>query len=757
MSLRTFRLFLLLVAFCEVVWAIPQVDARISGFLAGGGSSGPSPSQPVVTSIVPTPASGTYTSGSISFAVNFSVPITATGTITLPLNTTPTQGVATCVAAANVTTLTCAWSIGTNQSANPLGTTSSGLVVSGGTIVATTGGVIANLTPSQNYAFSGLIINPTGTPSVVTGVSISSTGLFTTSGSVGAGNTATVTVTFSQPQTVQIAGGTPTVTLATGTVCPWVGGSGTANITFGCTFTSGQNTPLNTWQTWLTMATSNAVQLNGGSITNGALPATLSGANSLVFKNVQVDTTSPIYFTAPSGSGSTCSYASPCLPAAAQTKARASMGHIWLKGGTYSGLATCTMQPNNGGTQQANLCLTTADNNEVWSGMPAQTAILNGGSTNSGNGTFTAFSIGANGSTAQISGLTILGITFTAYNGAWIYAWEPTNLLIANTIATGLFNDGNNGGCGGDCPSTWNGAGGAIAIYSLWQNVQILHNTISNSTGNGVTFTGGTSSLNGFSMTKTVDSNLITNTTTVNNDAGAIYTGWDPYAVGHNLAATVGQITNNFILNVGPSSLANGTVCIYHDIYSSGNTVTGNVCTGQFTWFIELDTGSNDILSNNIIDITAVSNGSNTSNNATIYFFTYFSPSSSCGSNTPPTSCPYSVNVTSSKNIVYNGSTTHGPPAYMGLYYSGALQIPPAFSSNWYATAHGSFVANYQWGGGTLGSGSSVTDPTGTLVNASTLFANPSAQTPAGFQLQAGSAPLAGGFQQIATNQGPQS
>ena len=101
-----------------------------------------------------------------------------------------------------------------------------------------------------------------------------SSGLLTASASVGEGNTADVTVKFASPETI---GGTPTVTLSNGTVCPYSKGSGTANIVFHCTVGSGQNTPVGLsasnpgmYGTYLATAATKTLQLNGGSIVDGA-------------------------------------------------------------------------------------------------------------------------------------------------------------------------------------------------------------------------------------------------------------------------------------------------------------------------------------------------------------------------------------------------------------------------------------------------------------------------------------------------------
>ncbi len=770
-SRLTLVCLLTIFAVCGIALTPNEAISKIAGLLSGAGAAGFGPSTPSITSITLSVPPGTYTSGTVTASVNFSAPVTATGTITLPYNTTPTQGVASCTPASNVTTLSCSWSIGTNQSANPLATTASGLVINGGSIVATTGGAPANLALAVSYTFAGVIVNPTGTPTVVTGCAISpSSGLFTVSGSVGGGNTAIVTCTFSGPESVNAtAPNVPTITLSVGTVCPYSSGSTTMNISFSCTFISGQNTFLQNESIWLRTASSNAILLNGGSINNGGVPATLSGANNQLFKNVVVDTTSP-YFTIQGGSGSGCSWASPCTPAAAQTQYRTTPKNIWVlaSGGTYTGLATSNVDTNSGAypTAPVYILSTTADNNQTWIGYPGQTPFWDGACTSAAlyNPTpgcvFAPFGGGTNTGNG-VAGLTVQYITFEHYYGAGFYEWFSTGLLVANDQFIHFYNTCGNsaGGDGSPC----NGAGGAIALFAAWSNAQFLHNNVEDFAGFGTTFNVGdqTSIAAGYTLTFTIDSNNFMpvpgsggtiGTCNVISDCGAIYTGYDNNFLTGAFGAHRGTVSNNFVNGVG--SFNNAGACFYNDQGTSGVDTINNICTGVYTWGAEIDRGSEDTYSGNIFDITAIAG--NTVND-TVYFQVYANGwSGGCN-----LSCPAQTGFTIGKQIVYNGSTTTAPPAWMGLHYSGSGQGTPTFSSDWYATAFGSFVNPYQWAGPTFSSGASgVNDSSGTLVSAATLFANPSAQTPAGYLLQtapgtAGAAILSAGGTQPHTDQGP--
>lgn len=779
MSLRRLTLicFLTIFAICGIALTPNEAISKISGFLAGASTTTTTPGTPTVTSITPSVPAGTYTSGSISFVVAFSAPVTSTGTITLPLNTTPTMGVAACVNASNVTTLTCTWSIGTNQSANQLGTTAAGLAIAGGSIVATTGGAPANLTNAQNYTFAGIIINPTGTPTVVTAVSITpNSGLFTVSGAVGAGNTAVVTVNFSGPESVVTSGGTPTITLSTGTVCPYSGGAPGTNLTFNCTFISGQNTPLNTWQVRLTTLASGAIQLNGGQIANGGVPATLSGADGLPFRNAQVDTTTPLYFGSPTGSGTTCSWAAPCKSLVAlQTKAQSVLGHIWLTGTTTnygSGLATTNFTSHNGFTSgiAAYVLMSALDNGEVWAGYPGQTPTIDGGCpASAGNSpnpgisgcVFAAFASGSNGCGAPTCTTNVSfpgGITYQHFYGATHYDYQPINMMIVNETYQHIYNTSGFAN-GGDSAGN-NGAEGVTFANGYWTNYVVSHNAMSDIAGLGISVVSGEPGTPpgnlGYNMKLTFDSNTVTGCTGNASlgtavDCGCIYGGWYP---GNNLAGNpvgTSNITNNIVNVCGDG--AHGDAAIYLDNIATGFLVSGNIIAGLYTNAFEInDAGAANSITNNVVDITQMApygNGRLGSTSTPFYM-----PNGALQLAGPAiTQTPATI---WSKNIVYNGQngSSDGPPNYVGTIQVNAGQPgAPNLQVNWYRTQFGSYASGYPWGN--FGSPTGILNSSGVLLSSSP-FVNAGLQTPAGYQLVAGSVPGAGGFVNVATNQGPQ-
>jgi hypothetical protein len=717
-------------AVCGIALTPNEALSRISGFLAGGGG-GTGPSTPSVASIVPSVPAGTYTSGSISFAVNFTAPISSSGTITLPLNTTPTTGVASCANGTNVLTLTCTWAIGTNQSANPLATTSAGL--SGGSIVATTGGAPANLVGSQSYTFAGIIVNPTGTPSVVTGVTITpSTGLLTQSGSIGAGNTAIVTVTFSTPESVNsIAPNVPTITLGnqgTPTVCSYSSGSTTTHISFACTFTSGTDTPIAAANTYLTTATSGAIQLNGGSISNGGVPATLTNANGKTFPGVSVDTTTP-YFVTTGGSGSTCGWASPCTIAGAQTKAQSALKHIYVLGGTYNTAANCTFPGNvnfAGTTVSASYCFSTSDNGEAWLRYPGATTILDGGSSSYGTGVSVAFGVGGGvggGSSNGIANFTVNGIVFQHYGLSAIDTLNPNGLYIWNTTEQNIYTSG---------PSD----AACMQNRGWFSNVVYSHNLCQNIQGFGAVNTADVTTLSGYNLNLTFDSNVVLTFCSgiSNGDCGGLYPTWDPQGV-QSSQTNCCSITNNIVWNNqgGPAPVG-----IYLDDFASNQSVTGNLIGGNLHWSYQVHNGINNKFSNNVVDISYLS-GTQTSpgnNNTWVYFTSSGTPC--CGN---PTNAAGNTLI---GNIIYNGNTSFAPPPYMALFdTSPNVMNSPTDTGNEYCTVFGSFNNTGSQNGKVVDSAPIIACPT---------FANPSLMNGAGYQTT-GTVPS--GWVQLSTNQGP--
>ena len=81
-----------------------------------------------------------------------------------------------------------------------------------------------------------------------------------------------------------VAGGTPTLTLNDGGTATYTSGSGTSALTFSYTVAAGQNTAA---------LTATAVNLNGGTIKDGAGNAASLSLTGLTQTGPQIDTTAP--------------------------------------------------------------------------------------------------------------------------------------------------------------------------------------------------------------------------------------------------------------------------------------------------------------------------------------------------------------------------------------------------------------------------------------------------------------------------------
>jgi hypothetical protein len=403
----------------------------------------------------------------------------------------------------------------------------------------------------------------------------------------------------------------------------------------------------------------------------------------------------------------------------------------FLQEGTYSGLSTCTFSTNTGTAVTAYVCRTSSDDGEVWASFPGQSAVLDGQATAWNNGVFVPFE--SNGT----SNNTIQGLTMQHFAGGGPYEYQPVNLTIEDNVIQEMYN---NGGTNGEYVAQ--GPGGCTYVLNWWSNVNVSHNLCQNLAGYGITTNSGQQGTNGYTMSLMYDNNIVTNVCTDASDCGGIYGGWYPDANTVSLGTGLDHITNNIVNGVGgPNTQGVG---IYLDDYASGETVTGNIITGIYTFGMIIHNGSNNIFSNNIWDLTAVSPNGN--ENDTVFYMPTSNACSQIGQ------CGVAENNSISGNIVYNGYSG-GPPAFMGLYYGTSLLTPPTLETNWYYTTAGSFQNSpFCWAGTTFGGGSSgVCDSSGVLLG-SQPFVGPTALTAAGYQLQAGSP---AGFTPIVQTQGP--
>src|SRR6185312_6907254 len=113
-------------------------------------------------------------------------------------------------------------------------------------------------------------------------------------GDLNAGQVVTYTIAMSEVVTVNTTGGAPTLTLNDGGTATYFGGSGTNSLTFSYTVLPGQNTPD-------LMVT--AVNLNGGTVKDGASNAANFSLTGIAQGSPQIDTTTPTVatMTAPAG------------------------------------------------------------------------------------------------------------------------------------------------------------------------------------------------------------------------------------------------------------------------------------------------------------------------------------------------------------------------------------------------------------------------------------------------------------------------
>jgi hypothetical protein len=223
---------------------------------------------PTVTNVTASNANGTYGIGSvISVQITFSEPITVTGSPQISLSTgTPATTAASYASGSGGSTLTFSYSVSSGNSSADLDYSStSALALNGGTIKSSTGTNATLTLVSPGAAGSlgankAIVIN--GTAPGVTNVTAS-----TANGTYVAGQTVSVQVVFGT--VVNVAGGTPTLTLSTGspatTAINYVSGSGTNTLTFTYTVAAGNS------NADLDYASTTALALGGATIRDGAL------------------------------------------------------------------------------------------------------------------------------------------------------------------------------------------------------------------------------------------------------------------------------------------------------------------------------------------------------------------------------------------------------------------------------------------------------------------------------------------------------
>ena len=144
-----------------------------------------------------------------------------------------------------------------------------------GTIADLAGNALS--TSNLPETFTGVIVDTTAP-------TISAIAESPSSGDLDAGKTVTFTLTTTEAVTVNTTGGTPTLTLNDGSTATYSGGSGTTALTFSYTVGAGQN---------IAALAATAVNLNGGTIKDGAGNAASLSLTGLTQTGPQIDTTAP--------------------------------------------------------------------------------------------------------------------------------------------------------------------------------------------------------------------------------------------------------------------------------------------------------------------------------------------------------------------------------------------------------------------------------------------------------------------------------
>ena len=250
--------------------------------LTGLTQSGPQidTTTPTVSSVVATGSGITSGNGDlgasqvVTLTVNMSEAVsvnTSGGTPSLTLND---GGTATYSSGSGTSALVFTYTVAAGQNTSDLAITA--FNANGGSI---------NNGASTAANMIGAVTNPSGTLQIdTTTPTISSLVESPSSGDLDAGNTVTLTLAMSEAVTVNTSGGTPTLTLNDGTTAIYTSGSGTNALTFTYAVAAGQNTAA---------LAATAVNLNGGTIADGAGNAANLSLTGLAQTGPQIDTTRP--------------------------------------------------------------------------------------------------------------------------------------------------------------------------------------------------------------------------------------------------------------------------------------------------------------------------------------------------------------------------------------------------------------------------------------------------------------------------------
>jgi hypothetical protein len=244
---------------------------------------------PTVASIVPTGTGITNGSGNLGtgqmvmLIVNFSEAITVNTTGGSPTLTLNDGGTATYTGGSGTTALTFSYAVAAGQNTPDLIVSAFNL---NGATVQDGAGNTANLSAATNYNPAGTLQISTATLAI-SSITTSGTGITNGTGDLNSGKVVTLTINFTGAVTVNTTGGSPSLSLNDGSTATYIGGSGSAALTFGYTVAAGQNTP---------DLVVSAFNLNGATVKDGAgNPVDLSGAtNNNPAGTLQIDTVAPV-------------------------------------------------------------------------------------------------------------------------------------------------------------------------------------------------------------------------------------------------------------------------------------------------------------------------------------------------------------------------------------------------------------------------------------------------------------------------------
>ncbi|MBF0098014.1 MAG: DUF4347 domain-containing protein [Magnetococcales bacterium] len=263
---------------------------------------------PTVSSVSASSSDGTYKTGDVvAITVTFTEAVTVTGSPYLTLETGTTDRNATYASGSGSSTLTFQYTVQSGDTASDLDYTGTTALASNGGTIADAAGNNATLTLAAVGAANSLgnnkaIVVDTTAPTVSSVTSTTSNGTYTT------GDTINITVNFSEAVTVVTTGGTPYLTLETGTTdrnATYASGSGSTALVFTYTVQSGDTS------TDLDYTGTTALASNGGTIQDAAgnnatltlaspgAAGSLGNAKSLVI--IQVPTVSSVSASSSNG------------------------------------------------------------------------------------------------------------------------------------------------------------------------------------------------------------------------------------------------------------------------------------------------------------------------------------------------------------------------------------------------------------------------------------------------------------------------